>query len=192
MAKDDTSQRIIDAARNCFAQHGWLGTSTQEIARSAGVNEVTVFRHFGNKKRLFEAMCAGYIDAQRAVLSQTVEQNLSFEEILTRFAQSYFQTVGSNPDYVRRMLGEMSQHPQEVRQVIIDLMKPMREQFMNILRDRQQRGEIRADVNCEAAMEAFMGQLFCNIVKPRFNEPSYTQEEFIALCVSVFLRGLKP
>ena len=192
MAKDDTSQRIIDAARNCFAQHGWLGTSTQEIARAAGVNEVTLFRHFGNKKRLFAAMCSGYIDAQREVLSQTVEQHASAEEILTRFAEVYFQTVGANPDYIRRMLGEMSQHPQEVRQVIIDMMKPMREQFMNILRDRQASGEIRADVNCEAAMESFIGMLFCNIVKPRFSEPTYTQEEYIRFCVELFVRGLKP
>lgn len=192
MAKDDTKQRIIDSARDCFARHGWLGTSTAEIARNAEVNEVTLFRHFGNKRRLFEEMCRCYINAQLDVLSQTVEQNASFEEILTRFAEVYFQTIGSNPDYVRRMLGEMSQHPDEVRQVIIDMMRPMREQFMNILRERQKRGEIRAEVNCEAAMESFIGLLFCNIVKPRFNEPSFTREEYIRFCVELFIRGLKP
>lgn len=192
MAKDDTKQRILDAARDCFAQHGWLGTTTQEIARVAGVNEVTLFRHFGNKNRLFAEMCGCYIGAQQEVLSQTVEQNASLEEILTRFSQVYFQTLGSNPDYIRRMVGEMNRHPDEVRQVIIDMMRPMREQFMSILRDRQQRGEIRPEINTEAAMEAFIGMLFCNIVKPRFNEPSYTRDEFIAFCVKLFVQGVHP
>lgn len=192
MAKDDTKQRILDAAHSCFAEHGWLGTTTQKIAHSAGVNEVTLFRHFGNKNRLFAEMCRSYIGAQQEVLSQTVAQDASLEEILTRFAEVYFQTIGSNPDYMRRMVGELNRHPDEVRQVVIDMMKPMREQFIQILSDRQERGEICREVNCEAAMEAFIGMLFCNIVKPRFSEPTYTREEFIAFAVQMFVRGVHP
>ncbi len=192
MAKDETKQRIISSAMDCFARLGWVGTSTQEIARVAGVNEVTLFRHFGNKSQLFAAMVGHYMDAQKEVLSQTIEQNATFEETLTRFAEVYFQTIGAKADYLRTMLGEMTRHPTEVKQVVIDMMKPMRQQFIHFLEDRQKRGEIRSGVNCEAAMDVFAGMLFSKIVKPCFNEVSYTNADYIHFCVHLFMRGLQP
>lgn len=192
MAKDETSQRIIDAARTIFARNGWVATTTVEIARAAGVNEVTLFRHFGNKNQLFAAMVRSYIHAQTEVLSQTIEQNASLDEILTRFAEVYFKTVGSNPDYVRTMLGEMARHEEEVRTVVVDMMKPMREQFISLLDDRKRRGEIRPDVNSEVVMDAFIGGLFANIIKPCFHNLSYTKDDYIRFCVRLFVEGLKP
>jgi AcrR family transcriptional regulator len=192
MAKDETKQRIVTAARDCFAQLGWAATTTQEIARVAGVNEVTLFRHFGSKSQLFAAMVSCYMDAQKDVLSQTMEQNATLSEGLASYAKVYFQTIGGSPDYVRTMLGEMTRHPVEVRQVVIDMMRPLRQQFMEFLSNCQKRGEIRSNANCEAIMDAFMGQLFANIIKPRFNDPTYTQEEFIRFVVDLFVKGLRP
>ena len=47
--------RIVAAAVQLFARHGFQGTTTREIARLAGVNEATLFRHFGRKADLFWA-----------------------------------------------------------------------------------------------------------------------------------------
>lgn len=48
-----SKKRIRDAAMELFAQKGYAGTTTNAIAKLAGVNEVTIFRIFGNKKTLF-------------------------------------------------------------------------------------------------------------------------------------------
>jgi AcrR family transcriptional regulator len=37
-----------------FAERGYAGTSTREIARAASVTEPMIFRHFGSKAKLFE------------------------------------------------------------------------------------------------------------------------------------------
>ncbi|ORV49074.1 hypothetical protein AWC05_02565 [Mycobacterium florentinum] len=37
-----------------FAERGYAGTSTREIARAASVSEPMIFRHFGSKAKLFE------------------------------------------------------------------------------------------------------------------------------------------
>ena len=47
-----TSDKILQAAIDLMADKGYDGTSTKEIAQVAGVNEVTVFRHFGTKGKL--------------------------------------------------------------------------------------------------------------------------------------------
>jgi AcrR family transcriptional regulator len=45
---------LLDAARALFAARGYAGTSTREIAVTAGVSEALLFRHFGTKAKLFE------------------------------------------------------------------------------------------------------------------------------------------
>ena len=44
---------ILDAAMRVFGDHGYVGTTTAEIARAAGVSQPYVVRMFGTKERLF-------------------------------------------------------------------------------------------------------------------------------------------
>jgi AcrR family transcriptional regulator len=48
----ETRDRIISAARDVIARKGKRGATTREIADVAGVNEATLFRHFGSKEQL--------------------------------------------------------------------------------------------------------------------------------------------
>jgi len=50
---EDVRTRIIEAALDLFSAKGFHATTTVKIAQKAGVNEVTVFRHFKNKVTLF-------------------------------------------------------------------------------------------------------------------------------------------
>ncbi|MCX2929977.1 helix-turn-helix domain containing protein [Mycobacterium sp. CVI_P3] len=47
-------QLLLAAARDIFAERGYKGTSTRDIAERAGVTEVMIFRHFGTKATLFQ------------------------------------------------------------------------------------------------------------------------------------------
>src|SRR5438270_1540062 len=47
---------IIKAVRQLFAEKGFDGTTTRELAAAAGVSEALLFKHFPNKEALFEAM----------------------------------------------------------------------------------------------------------------------------------------
>lgn len=57
---EDTRLRILAATRELFAKKGRRGTTTREIAELAGVNEATLFRHFGHKDALIEACAEHY------------------------------------------------------------------------------------------------------------------------------------
>jgi AcrR family transcriptional regulator len=51
----NTSDKLLLAAIDLMAEKGYHATTTKEIAAAAGVNEVTLFRHFGSKQKLLEA-----------------------------------------------------------------------------------------------------------------------------------------
>jgi AcrR family transcriptional regulator len=44
--------RLLDAAARVYAETGYRGATTRRIAHEAGVNEITLFRHFGSKTTL--------------------------------------------------------------------------------------------------------------------------------------------
>ncbi len=56
MKRTNTSIEILTAARDLFSQKGYSAATTKEIAKEAGVNEVTIFRKFQSKQKLFEAV----------------------------------------------------------------------------------------------------------------------------------------
>src|SRR5450759_371802 len=44
---------ILEAATTVFLRNGYLGTSMDEVAALAAVSKQTVYKHFGDKPRLF-------------------------------------------------------------------------------------------------------------------------------------------
>ena len=49
------SARILGAARDEFAEHGWAGTTIRAIARAADVDPALVYHYFGSKEGLLDA-----------------------------------------------------------------------------------------------------------------------------------------
>lgn len=52
----DKKEKILQAALELFAEEGFKPTSTSKVAKKAGVSEGLIFRHFGNKEGLLEAI----------------------------------------------------------------------------------------------------------------------------------------
>jgi len=52
----EKKEKILNAALELFAQEGFKSTSTSKVAKKADVSEGLIFRHFGNKEGLLEAI----------------------------------------------------------------------------------------------------------------------------------------
>src|SRR5438128_10962483 len=53
---DQRRAAIVAAVRRVFAEKGFHGTTTRELAHAAGVSEALLFKHFPNKEALYAAM----------------------------------------------------------------------------------------------------------------------------------------
>jgi len=53
---DQRRQAIVDAVRGVFAENGFHGTTTRELAKTAGVSEALLYKHFPSKESLYAAM----------------------------------------------------------------------------------------------------------------------------------------
>jgi len=79
---DETRQIIFDAARHEFAANGYAATSTDMIARRAGVSTKTLYRLIPNKAALFEAMVADRLDRFLANVNLQAVDHADIEEAL--------------------------------------------------------------------------------------------------------------
>ncbi len=55
LSGEERRTRIIDAALGLFADKGFSGTRTREIAELAGISETLIFQHFKTKEDLYRA-----------------------------------------------------------------------------------------------------------------------------------------
>jgi AcrR family transcriptional regulator len=72
--ESETRTRILKSALRLFAQKGYDGTTTRDLAEQAGVAEGTLFRHFANKKAiLVEVASQGWIELLTDLLTELSE-----------------------------------------------------------------------------------------------------------------------
>lgn len=53
MSKEERRKQILEAAMSVFIEKGFISTTTLEIAKAAGISEVTLFRYFSTKQEIF-------------------------------------------------------------------------------------------------------------------------------------------
>src|SRR5215470_10776205 len=70
LSSEERRAAIIQAVRRVFAEKGFDGTTTRELARAAGVSEALLFKHFPNKEALYSAMQLSCCHAQDPALER--------------------------------------------------------------------------------------------------------------------------
>ena len=89
----DTKTRILDAAEQNFAEHGFKAASLRTIIADAGVNLAAVHYHFGSKEALIEAVFARRIqplNRERLELLDELERGVRGEKLpLERVIQAF-------------------------------------------------------------------------------------------------------
>lgn len=96
---------ILDAAKQMFLEHGYVGTSMDQIASGAGVSKLTVYSHFGDKESLFSAAVAVYCDQQLPPALFTPSPDTPLRERLIDIAHAFNALISSQQAIaVHRML----------------------------------------------------------------------------------------
>ena len=187
-----TRTRLIEAASQVFASLGVQGATTREIARVAGVNEVTLFRHFASKEQLLGAVIENAFALQTEALAHPKVWTQDLKIDLTQYAYLYNSMLEAQEDLIRTFIGEAKRHPEAARQVIQEAAKPLGEKLVAYLQSSQRQGTVRVDLDPFAAVDMFTGMLLSGMLvrSAKFNQGSYSCEDYIETCVNIFVRGI--
>jgi len=131
--RNNTADRIVEAAVQLFSRQGFAASSTYEIARLAGVSEVTVFRHFPRKRDLFWAATESRL--RRLRISKEMRGRLEGDEhprtALPGIVAQLVETLHHQPETIRLLylsLFELDQAAERIlRKHLVPLFQPLRE-----------------------------------------------------------------
>ena len=187
-----TRTRLIEAALQVFASLGVQGATTREIARVAGVNEVTLFRHFANKEQLLGAVMKNALALQTEALAHSEAWTQDLKIDLKQYAHLYNTMLETQEDLIRTFIGEAKRHPEAAKQVIQEAAKPLAKKLVAYLQSSQKLGTVRADLDPFPAVDIFTGMLLAGMLcrSAKFNQGSYSCEDYIETCVDIFVRGI--
>ena len=197
ISHSDTRERLLKAALQVFAKSGLQGATTRAIAQEAGVNEVTLFRHFKTKEGLLEALIASKVASVAELFGHAAEEALwsggSLRSNLRRFAEHYYAVAAEGQGFIRMMIGEAQRQPEHARKVIMDAIRPLCESLARNLEAGRKAGKVRRGFDLYVASHAFLDMLLGGMLRHTagFGE-GCTPEEFIATCADIFAAGLAP
>lgn len=90
----------MDAAKRCFARHGYAGTTTRSVAAAAGISEGLLFKHFPTKAALYAEVLADACETDPGLLElQALEPSTATLVILVREMVTHFMQASNSPDH---------------------------------------------------------------------------------------------
>jgi AcrR family transcriptional regulator len=191
-ATKDTSQRILDAAMRVFSRDGVSGATTREIARVAKVNEVTLFRYFKNKNELLRrAVLCSAKRYEQVFADAAVESPADLRRMVHGYAEAYANKLRENEDLVRTFMGELRRHLKLCRSLFVESSKASRQRFIDYLKAAQKAGLVRKDLDAETTSDALTGMLVAGVLRRPLTDPFYSNKDYVATAVDLFLKGIE-
>ncbi|GBF32806.1 transcriptional regulator [Desulfocucumis palustris] len=103
--RERKKENIRQAAFKLFSAHGVQKVSIAEIAKKAGVSQVTIYNYFGSKDELLRDVITAFLDEKLQEYIELMESKLSFPEKIEQFIFDKTKSLGMlNPDFLISMV----------------------------------------------------------------------------------------
>ncbi len=194
-----TRAALLGAAMGLFARRGFDGTTTEQIARRAGVNKAMINYHFGGKRKLLAAvlltpMCE-LLDELRGLL----EGPEPADELLTEFVARFARCAERNAGFLAILLREIVSGGELIGREVVAKMEGVLGVVRAILARGAKDGSLRAaeplfvHLNLMGTLAVFFATAPARarvLAKMDHPLPAPDAKEFVAYVQDVMARGL--
>lgn len=141
--KRATRERLLDAARGQFAEHGQF-TTVEAIADRADVSRATFFNYFATKADLMQALYEMHMTDLAALVDDLLGQDLSTRARISEVFADFVSSTERQPGYLRAVTAEF-ERTFSTPDVVAEHTELFTTQVLRILRAGVKRGEVRGD-----------------------------------------------
>ena len=197
--KHDRRQDILAAAMELFAEKGFRGTTTRDLATQAEVNEAIIFRHFKNKEELYSAILEYKVGEDRDARIEELERLANAgddEKFFETLALRFLERHEKDTTFLRLLLFSALEGHQlsEMFAASMTARYPIPNYIASHIQKRMNEGVFRS-MNPQLSARVFLGMfssfvLFQEILGLKKKQP-YDREEVVRTFVSIFLNGIR-
>jgi AcrR family transcriptional regulator len=165
----ETRSKILEAAASAFAAAGFRASTTNSIAELAGVNEVTVFRHFPQKQQLYWEAITYKLSASNLVtnLIESIKGDSSPGNFIESVSAKVVQGFRKDPALARLLYFTVLELENERERLLKEHLKPLIEALIGRIEAWVEVGEIR-QVNSNTIAAAIIGVVFSQFTLEEF------------------------
>jgi len=179
---------ILDAAAKVFAERGYHGASTQDIADILGIRQASLYYYFPSKEIALERVCLKGVEGFFEAASEVAARSSTATEKVRGLIEVHLAPLQDRADYVRTFLNERHHLPPGSRKKVGKLSRAYEDVIERVLAAGIASGEIRAEAGARFLTLALLG--LCKSVaiwhgKERFRDIPAIAADYAA----IFLHG---
>ena len=195
----EAQRKIVEAAVAAFAEHGFRGTATRDIARRAGVAEATIFKYFPSKRDLLLGVIGPAVErlvgpALARSMDPLFEATYpTFEAFLRALLAERIAFVRAHPQLVRILAQELPFDAELRLGIAGRVFAPLLEKGITLIEHFQREGQIVGwppplVLRCVAS--TFVGYIVHRVyIAP---DAAWDDEAEIERVITFVIRGLSP
>ncbi len=182
--------QAIRAAASVFAEKGFHGASTRDIAAHLGIKQGSLYYYFKSKEEALGEVCRYGIEEYVEHMTSIAESDQPFESKLMATITSHLTSYRERNEALKVHNDERLYLPEEKRANLKKLGSRYRQQLEGIFEEGVADGALRKSLDCHFAAQAVIGM--CNawgdiIVR----EPEFDLFDTIQKCTDMILNGFR-
>lgn len=159
LKNEDKHQRIIKAALKIFARKGFYNSRVSEIAKEAAVADGTIYLYFKNKDDILISVFETEMTKMISNMKKELSKYHDAVEKVKIFALKHLSMITENQDWAEVAQVELRQSSKFMREYVKDHYRDYLNIFAYIIREGQEKGVFKEEINTGIAKRAFFGAL---------------------------------
>ena len=175
-------EEILDRAIDLFAANGFADTDLQVLADDLGIGKGTLYRHFGNKEKLFLAAADRVMEKLRVHVDQAVAAITDPLESITRGIGAYLEFFNEYPAAVEMLIQERAHFKDRKRPTYFEHRETNIVRWRAIYRDLINQGRLRplsVERMSDTIGDLLYGTMFVAYIAGRRMQPAQAAAEII-------------
>lgn len=191
-------ERILKSSQEIFAVKGFLSTSVDEIASSAGVTKRTLYRYFPSKIALYTSMYDEYQSNLYLEVKKVIKMDLSSDDLIFKCFDVFFRFTLKNERFMRLYMWGLDTDtidgdiPYELREKIIQNSRAIVEIVSDKLEQTLNDGRIM-DVDIQLLIHTIVAinkGIFIHARQERFKNSQINTENLYEMARIILKRGI--
>jgi AcrR family transcriptional regulator len=184
-------REVCDAAARSFAEKGYLGASTKEIAERLGIRAASLYYYLPSKDAALEAVCEHGITSFIDNLRSIIESDQPAVDKVRAVIANQLSPLRKEPDgdYVRVFLRHRHELSEPARKRMVALAREFQSLVKTVFVEGVAKGEFRRELDPDLAMFALLG--LCNsVIGARSLPRGQSIDDIIAEYCRIFIGGI--
>lgn len=148
---------ILDAAAKVFAERGYYGASTQDIADILGIRQASLYYYFPSKEIALELVCMKGVEGFFEAASEVATKKITASEKVHGLVEAHLAPLFDRADYVKTFLNERQYLPPASRKKVGKLSRAYEKVIEKVITNGIASGEFRKGLDPRLMTLALLG-----------------------------------